>query len=381
MVTPRVGMVGGGQLARMTYQAAIPFGVTLRVLAERADDGAALVGGEVEIGSHTDLEALRRFASGCDVVTFDHELAPPELLTQLEAEGHVLRPSPAAMRFAQDKLWQRDRFGALGLPVPAHARVATVEEVEAFARANGGWPTVMKAARGGYDGRGVWAVRSPEEAAAVLAEGARGGLTLFAEATVDLEREVAVLIARRPGGQSVVYPVVETVQENGMCRELVAPAPIDPVVAAHARNIAERISDAIDVTGIMAVELFVARGGVVLVNEIATRPHNSGHHTIEGCVTSQFENHLRGVLDWPLGSTAAMAPAVVTVNVVGGPSGGDPRANLPAALAIPGVHVHLYGKGPRPGRKLGHVTALGADAGEVRERAERAAAILVGEPA
>ncbi|MCC6387608.1 MAG: 5-(carboxyamino)imidazole ribonucleotide synthase [Dehalococcoidia bacterium] len=374
-------MVGGGQLARMTYQAAIPLGVTLRVLSERADDGAALVSADVEIGSHTDLEALRRFAAGCDVVTFDHELAPPELLEKLAGEGHVLRPSPAAMRFAQDKLWQREQFGALGLPVPAHAVVATAEDVAAFATDHGGWPVVIKAARGGYDGRGVWVARSPEDAARVVAEGSAGGLRLFAEAMVELEREVAVLIARRPGGESVVYPVVETVQADGMCRELVSPAPIDPSVAAHARNIAERIADGIGVTGIMAVELFVAKGGDVLVNEIATRPHNSGHHTIEGCVTSQFENHVRAVLDWPLGSTAPAAPAVVTVNVVGGASGGDPRANLPRALAVPGVHVHLYGKGPRPGRKLGHVTALGEDVSEVRERADRAAAILVGEPA
>ncbi|MFN8506777.1 MAG: 5-(carboxyamino)imidazole ribonucleotide synthase [Dehalococcoidia bacterium] len=374
-------MVGGGQLARMTYQAAIPLGVTLRVLSERADDGAALVSADAEIGSHTDLEALRRFAAGCDIVTFDHELAPPELLEQLAREGQVLRPSPAAMRFAQDKLWQREQFGALGLPVPAHAVVATAEDAAAFAAAHGGWPVVIKAARGGYDGRGVWVARTAEDAARVVAEGAAGGLRLFAEAMVELEREVAVLIARRPGGESVVYPVVETVQADGMCRELVSPAPIDPSVAAHARNIAERIADAIGVTGIMAVELFVARGGEVLVNEIATRPHNSGHHTIEGCVTSQFENHVRAVLDWPLGSTAPVAPAVVTVNVVGGAAGGDPRANLPRALAVPGVHVHLYGKGPRPGRKLGHVTALGEDANEVRERADRAAAILVGEPA
>ncbi len=374
-------MVGGGQLARMTYQAAIPLGVTLRVLSERADDGAALVSADVEVGSHGDLEALRRFAAGCDVVTFDHELAPPDLLEQLAGEGHVLRPSPAAMRFAQDKLWQRERFGSLGLPVPAHAVVATAEDVAAFAAAHGGWPVVIKAARGGYDGRGVWVARSAEDAAGVIAEGAAGGLRLFAEAMVELEREVAVLIARRPGGESVVYPVVETVQADGMCRQLVSPAPIDPSVAAHARNIAERIADAIGVTGVMAVELFVASGGEVLVNEIATRPHNSGHHTIEGSATSQFENHVRAVLDWPLGSTAPVAPAVVTVNVVGGASGGDPRANLPKALAIPGVHVHLYGKGPRPGRKLGHVTALGDDANEVRERADRAAAILVGEPA
>lgn len=374
-------MVGGGQLARMTYQAAIPLGITLRVLAERADDGAALVGADLETGSHTDLAALRRFAAGCDVVTFDHELAPPAHLEALEAEGHILCPSPAAMRFAQDKLWQRDRFGALGLPVPAHARTSSAAEVEAFAGANGGWPVVIKAALGGYDGRGVWVARSAAEAASIIAEGQSAGLTLFAEAMVDLEREVAVMVARRPGGESVVYPVVETVQEDGMCRELVAPAPIDPTIAAYARNIAERIADAIGLTGVMAVELFIARGGAVLVNEIATRPHNSGHHTIEGAVTSQFENHVRAVLDWPLGDTALTAPAVVTVNVVGGPSGGDPRVNLPRALAVPGVHVHLYGKGPRPGRKLGHVTALGDNVAEVRERAARAAAILVGEPA
>ena len=365
-----VGMVGGGQLARMTHQAAIALGLSLRVLAERPDDGAALVAHDVELGAPDDLAALSRFAKACDVVTFDHEHVPPDVLQALEKDGVVTRPSSSALLFAQDKLAQRRRLSALGLPVPAYAEVRDPSDVAAFA-AEHGWPVVLKAIRGGYDGRGVWMVDGPLDTLP--------GPQVYVEQRVPLVHELAVQVARRPSGEMRAFPVVETVQDNGICVEVVAPAPrLSPGLAADAERLALRIAEELGVVGMLAVELFEAPGGL-LVNELAMRPHNSGHWSIEGARTSQFEQHLRAVLDWPLGDTTPVAPVVVMANVLGGEAT-DLARTLPAALAAePSVSVHLYGKSARPGRKLGHVTAMGSDVVEVRASARRAAAVLRGD--
>ena len=370
---PTVGIVGAGQLARMAQQAAIPLGIDLRVLADSPEDSAAQVVPGSVIGDYRTLDDLRRLTKSADVTTFDHELPDPAHLAALAAEGAVLRPAPRTNAFAQDKLHQRRELGARGFPLPAFRSVATAGEVAEFAEAHG-WPVVLKAPRGGYDGRGVFFVQDEDQAAAELADRA----PLLAEAMVPLVREVAVLVARRPAGQAVAWPLIETVQVNGILRELVVPAPIDPRRAEEARRLGLRIAEAIDLAGVLAVELFDT-GDELLINELACRPHNSGHWTIEGAATSQFANHLRAVLDWPLGDTTALAPAVVTVNVLGRSDGFDPAAGLQTALAVPGAAVHLYGKAARPGRKLGHVTVLGDDVDEVRERA-RAAAAALGEP-
>jgi len=367
---PVVGMVGGGQLARMTHQAAIPLGLSLRLLAERADDGAALVVHDVELGSPDDLAALTRFAKGCDVVTFDHEHVPTAVLQSLEADGVVTRPSSAALLFAQDKLAQRRRLSELGLPIPAYAEVHEPADVAAFA-ADHGWPVVLKAVRGGYDGRGVWMVDGPLDALP--------GPEVYVEQRVPLVHELAMQVARRPSGEMRAFPVVETVQDKGICVEVIAPAPrLSPGLAADAERLALRIAEELGVVGLLAVELFEAPGGL-LVNELAMRPHNSGHWSIEGARTSQFEQHLRAVLDWPLGDTTPVAPVVVMANVLGGETT-DLARTLPVALAgEPSVSVHLYGKSARPGRKLGHVTAMGTDVASVRASARRAAALLRGD--
>ena len=379
-LTPVIGIVGAGQLARMTVQAAISLSVPVRVLAARPDDGAALVWPHVEIGSPDSLEALRHFAAGCDILTFDHELVDPEHLRALEGEGRCLRPSAAAQRYAQDKGYQRERFATLGLPVPQHRLVRDAADITSFA-AEHGWPVVAKATRGGYDGRGVWLLDGSLAARELAERCADSGVSLLAERFLPIETELAVLLARRPGGECAVYPVVQTVQADGICHEVIAPAPVDAEVAAEAERLALAVAEATGVTGILAVELFLAEGHLWL-NEIATRPHNSGHFSIEGAATSQFQNHLRAVLDWPLGTTTLTAPAVAMANVLGNPAGTDLAATLPAALTVPGVRVHLYGKEPRPGRKIGHVTALGAEVEETRARALRAATILAGkEPA
>jgi 5-(carboxyamino)imidazole ribonucleotide synthase len=363
---PTVGMIGGGQLARMTHQAAIALGQSLRVLVADSDDSAALVAPQVEVGSHTDLSALRTFAKSCEVVTFDHEHVPGEHIRALAADGVKIYPGADALRYAQDKRAMRKRLGELGFPVPRWAALT-----DRAALADFGLPAIVKAVSGGYDGRGVFVVRSADED---LPE-----VDLIVEELVPLRRELAVQVARSPYGQAAVYPVVETVQVNGVCVEVLAPAPDLPQeVVAEAQEMAIRIATELGVVGMLAVELFeldVAAGGGLLINELAMRPHNSGHWTIEGARTSQFEQHLRAVLDYPLGETHPTAPAVAMANVLGGPEGGmgiDERVHHMMA-AEPGVKVHLYGKQIRPGRKIGHVTALGEDMADCRARAARAA--------
>jgi len=364
----------------MTHQAAIALGQSLRVLAVSADDGAALVAADTMIGHHTDLDALRAFAKGCDVVTFDHEHVPGDLIDALVADGVTVRPGAAALRHAQNKRVMRERLADLGVPVPAWRRAGSVAEVADFAAAVGGGPVVGKAAVGGYDGRGVWVLEQPEQARALLGQ----GFELIVEERVPLRRELAAVVSRSPWGQAAAYPVVETVQRDGICVEVLAPAPgLSEDAAIAAQRLAIRIATELDVVGLLAVELFEVDDERLLVNELAMRPHNSAHWTIEGARTSQFEQHLRAVLDYPLGTTAMTAPVAVMANVLGGAAsdedwtgpGLDERVHHFMAH-WPDVKLHWYGKTPRRGRKLGHVTALGEDLAEVRARAVAAARYL-----
>jgi 5-(carboxyamino)imidazole ribonucleotide synthase len=371
---PVVGMVGAGQLARMTAEAAIGLGVGFRVLAGSVTDSAAQVAAGTVIGDYRSLDDLRAFAAVGDVLTFDHEHVPAGHLASLERAGARVRPPAAALRFSQDKLAMRQRLTGLGIGCPRYAPVAGLAEVEEFTA--GAWPVVLKAVSGGYDGRGVWVCESPAEAAQVLAH----GIDLIAEEHVAFDRELAVLAARSPHGQGAVYPVVQTVQRDGICREVLAPAPgLAPARAAQAQALALRIAAELGVTGLLAVELFeISRG--LLVNELAMRPHNCGHWTIEGARTSQFEQHLRAVLDLPLGSPVLAAPAAVMANVLGGDDADVYDRYIHVMAADPAVKVHMYGKEVRPGRKIGHVTVIGsrdhADHAELADRARRAASYL-----
>ena len=368
-------MVGGGQLARMTHQAAIALGQSLRVLAISADEPAPLVTPEISIGSHTDLDALRSFAAEVDVLTFDHEHVPGEHLRALVAAGHRVHPSPDALVYAQDKLVMRGKLAELGVPIPAYAPIGSVDEIVAFGTEHG-WPCVLKAARGGYDGRGVWMLDNPEQATAQVAELLDAGTPLLVEQRVVMRRELAALIARSPFGQGAAWPIVETVQVEGICVEVLAPAPdLAPDLADQAQQLALRIADELNVVGVLAVELFETDAGLV-VNELAMRPHNSGHWTIDGARTSQFEQHLRAVLDYPLGSTEALAPVTVMANVLGADVA--PKMGIDERLhhlfaRFPAARVHLYGKAERPGRKVGHVNVLGADLALARRTATLAA--------
>ncbi len=371
-------MVGGGQLARMTHQAAIALGQSLRVMSIGPDESAALVAPDVRLGTHLDLDDLRAFAAECDVVTFDHEHVPGEHIEALERAGVEVQPGSAALRHAQDKLVMRERIAAWGgAQQPRWAQVGSVEEIAQFA--GGLWPVVLKAATGGYDGKGVWVVADESAAAEVVQAAADGGFEILAEEMVPLRREVAVVVARSRFGQVSAWPVVETVQENGICVEVIAPAPDlteDGASAVTAMAIA--LATELGVTGVMAVELFETTDGRFLVNELAMRPHNSGHWSIDGAVTSQFEQHLRAVLDYPLGATTTRAPYTVMANVLGGPDGGpgiDERVHHLMAR-WPEVKIHLYGKQVRPGRKIGHVTAYGDDLPRLRAITRDAAAYL-----
>ena len=377
---PVVGVVGGGQLARMTQQAAIALGVRLRVLAGSAEESAALVTTDTMVGDYRSYDDLAAFAAGCDVITFDHEHVPLGHLQRLASGGVVVRPGPQSLPFVQDKVRMRERLDAAGVPVPAWAQVRHAADITGFAAAHG-WPVVVKTATGGYDGKGVWFPTCAEEAAELYARVGSGG-RVYVEEQVAFDRERSAMVARSAGGETRVWPVVQTVQTDGVCTDVLAPAPgLDPQLAAEAQSIAMSVATDLDVVGVMAVELFEVDGGL-LVNELAMRPHNSGHWSIEGSVTSQFEQHLRAVLGWPLGETSAVGPVTAMANVLGGsaPAAADLAGRLPLVLAAdPGAHVHLYGKGVRAGRKIGHVTVVGDDVDRTRRRARAAADLLQGD--
>ena len=369
---PIVGMIGGGQLARMTAEAATALGVGFRVLAERAGDPAAQVVRDTRIGSHLDPQAVLEFADGCDVITFDHEHVPVEILEQLAERGIAVRPGPSALFHAQDKAHMRAALEGLGMPCPAWSPCSRAEEVVAFGDTHG-WPVVLKATRGGYDGKGVWVVHDEAAAASALASGDANGTSWLVEEHIAFVRELSAQVARSPQGQAVAYPVVQTKQIDGICAEVIAPAPgLSDDHAIRAQELALRIAGELGVVGMLAVELFDT-GDELFINELAMRPHNSGHWTIEGAVTSQFENHLRAVLDLPLGDPRARAPHAVMVNILGGDVGNLYSAYRHVFARDPGLKVHLYGKEVRPGRKVGHVTILGDDVDDLLSRGRHAA--------
>lgn len=361
----------------MMAQPAISLGLPLRLLAEAPGVSAAQVIPDHVVGDYTDLATLRAVTTGCPVVTFDHEHVPTAHLHALEADGIAVRPGPDALVHAQDKAVMRARLAELDVPCPRNAVVTTTADVEAF-----GLPCVLKTTRGGYDGKGVWVVRDLREAEPAFEAAEAAGVQILAEELIDFRRELSALVARSPSGQAAAYAVVASTQLDGICLEVVAPAPdLAPALAGEAQQIALRIAGALDVTGILAVELFETTDGRILVNELAMRPHNTGHWTQDGAVTSQFENHLRAVMDLPLGSPAPRARWTVMVNILGGPTDtGRLYDGYPHAMARdPHLRVHLYGKDLRPGRKVGHVNAYGDDLDDCLERARHAAAWFRGD--
>jgi 5-(carboxyamino)imidazole ribonucleotide synthase len=357
---------------------AAELGLTLSVLAEAPDASAALVIPSAPIGAHSDVDAVLAFAAECDVVTFDHEHVPADVLAALADAGVVMHPSPQALVFAQDKLEMRERLTALGVPCPRWARALTVDEATAFGD-EVGWPVVAKTPRGGYDGKGVRVVDSGEELHDWLERASAENSPLLLEEKVGFTREIAVLLARSPSGQAAAWPVVETVQTDGICTEVIAPAPdLDPDLAARGTEAGLRIAGELGVTGVLAVEMFELPGGEFVVNELAMRPHNSGHWSMDGAVTGQFEQHLRAVLDLPLGSPRPRHPWTVMGNVLGGHHAELYPAYRHVMARDPEIKAHLYGKGVRPGRKIGHVNVSGDNLTDLRARARHAADYIEG---
>lgn len=373
-MTLRIGVVGGGQLARMMIAPAVELGIELRVLAEEEGMSAQLAASDV--GDYRDLETVRAFAEQVDVVTFDHEHVPQDVLRALVADGVAVHPGPDALRFAQDKLAMRARLAELGAPQPDWAAVRTEAELQAFLDDHGG-RAVVKTPRGGYDGKGVRVVSDAAEAADWIAATPEGE-ALLAEELVSFTRELAQQVARRPNGEAVVYPVVETVQQNGVCAEVIAPAPgASEKLFEVAARIGREIAEGLGVTGMLAVELFETDDERILVNELAMRPHNSGHWSQDGAVTGQFEQHLRAVADLPLGDVSPLADWSVMVNILGGPQEGSIDSRLPVAMAEhPAAKIHTYGKAPRPGRKVGHVNVVGDDLDDAVYQARATAAFF-----
>ena len=374
--TPRVGVIGGGQLARMMTPPAINLGLQIKVLAEAQGSSAEMA--TTKVGDYNQLDVVREFARGVDVITFDHEHVPLSVLRALEADGVNVQPPSKALAFAQNKLHMRQKLSELGLPMPAWAEIHDAASLEDFIAANGG-VAILKTPIGGYDGKGVRVVRSAVDAKDWLANLADFGGSLLAEEKVDFVRELAQLSARTPSGEFKAWPLVETIQENGVCSVVLAPAPATSAdTLATTADIAKRVAEALGVTGVLAVEMFEARDGRIVINELAMRPHNSGHFSIEGSVTSQFEQHIRAVLDMPLGSTAPRAAHAVMVNLLGV----DDQNNFVQALggalrAHPDAKVHTYGKGARAGRKMGHVTVVADSAEHALAEARGAAAVLL----
>jgi 5-(carboxyamino)imidazole ribonucleotide synthase len=373
-----VGIIGGGQLARMMHAASIGLGINVRLLAEASDSSAARVVHDVTVGDYTDPATVRSFAAGCDVVTFDHEHVPTGLLRDLESAGVLVRPGPAALIHAQDKAIMRDRLNALGAPCPIGRVVADEAALAAFGDELG-WPIVAKTSRGGYDGKGVWRLDSADEGGKPFAD-LNDGVQIIAEEFIDFTRELSALVVRSPSGQAAAYPISESVQRDGICVETITPAPrLDDEQAIAAEQLALMIAHELGVVGMLAVELMQRADGSVVVNELAMRPHNTGHWTIDGAHTSQFENHLRAVLDLPLGDPSSKETWTVMANVFGGSIEDLPSALVHCFARDRRLRVQLYGKQVRPGRKVGHVTTFGDDLDETRKRALHAAAYLMGD--
>lgn len=372
----RLGILGGGQLAQMTTQAAISLGIETAIFERKPDSPAARLTHHQVYGEWTDEAVLRQFADLCDVITLENEFVDAGVLAQLEAWGKPVYPSSKTLGTVQDKLRQKQAMSTVGIAMPQFVGVETPDDVLAAAD-QFGWPLVLKSRRDGYDGYGNATLHSPDDVQSAFEQLSAAKGALLVEGWVPFVRELAVMVVRGRDGEVRTYPVVETVQKDHICHVVRAPAAIDAAVVAKAEAIAKQAVTAIDGVGVFGVEMFQLENGDVLYNEIAPRPHNSGHYTIEGCVTSQFENHIRAVLGWSLGSTELVKPAAVMVNVLGGYQGDAPADAAAQALTVPGAHIHIYQKRDvRVGRKMGHVTALAETIADAEAVARQAADLV-----
>jgi len=362
---PIVGVIGAGQLARMSIAPATALGVELLLLAADSLDSGAQVTNHI-VGDYRDLETVRAFAQNCDVVTFEHELIPLSIVKSLEADGVVVRPSSSAFIYSQDKVAMREKLS--DFPSPRWKVVTSAEQIELF-------PVIAKAITGGYDGRGVWKISSDEELSALLKQTGK----LLIEELINFDCEIAVMVARSPHGQVTTWAPTQTIQQNGICTMTITPAPnLSISLSEKAQKLAIDVAALIGVVGVMAVEMFV-KGEELFINELAMRPHNSGHWTIEGSGTSQFEQHLRAILDLPLGDPSMSAPFAVMGNVLGSDKSDMYRPYLHLMARTPTLKFHYYKKEVRPGRKIGHVTMLGENLVDLTQEVRHALDYLSGD--
>lgn len=370
----KVGVIGGGQLARMMHPAAIALGIELRVLAETENSSARSAA--TLVGDYTNLDTLRDFAKTVDIITFDHEHVPLSHLEELINQGVKVRPGPGALKHAQNKLILRKELSRLGLPQPAWREIRNPADLREFL--TGRQQVIVKTPIGGYDGKGVRVVENEADVSDWLSDIEKFGGSLLAEEKVEFVRELSQLSARNPSGDHVAWPLVQTVQSGGVCSEVIAPAPNSDHLA-NSIEIARTISEELGVIGVLAVELFEDASGKLLVNELAMRPHNSGHFSIEGSKTSQFEQHLRAVLDLPLGDVEMLSPFALMINLLGVDGHNTFVEHYPKAMAMfPEAKFHSYEKGARLGRKMGHITLLGSDWRSLLVQGNRARDILYG---
>lgn len=369
----RLGIIGGGQLARMTAIAALPLGVEVVVLEKNAFSPAARLSPDSIVGDWSDPATLLKFAERCDVITLENEFVDARALTVLEQAGHHIFPSAACIALTQDKLTQKQALQNAGLAVPAFQAVHSPAEI-VLAGKNHGWPMVLKTRRNGYDGKGNFTLRSEADILTGWQTLGGGRHELFVEAWFPFVKELAVIVTRGRHGETAVYPVVETIQRNHVCHIVKAPAQIPLEIAQRATEAARRAVETVGGVGSFGVEMFLAAIGEIVINELAPRVHNSGHYTIEACDCSQFENHVRAVLGWPLGNPLMLAPTAVMVNLLGTEkTSGRPRG-LDRVLQVRGARVHIYGKMMSGvGRKMGHITVLENSLEEGLALAERAA--------
>ena len=367
MSFPRVGVIGAGQLARMMAVPANNLGIEFKVLASSESDSANSVT-RYQVGDYSNVKDVLAFAADCDVITFEHELVPPSVIRELEKSGVKVYPRADSFHYSQNKIAMRKKMDELGLPNPRWEESANGETTLTF-------PLIAKIPTGGYDGRGVFVIYSQEE----LSQLAKAtGSPLLLEEKLQLDQEVSVMVARSPHGQAATWPAVLTIQRDGICVQTVTPVPnISDVLAVELQKVALTIAEGIGLVGVMAVELFIV-GHSFVINELALRPHNSGHWSIEGSVTSQFEQHLRAILDLPLGETTLTAPFTVMGNILGGPKSDMYRPYLHLMARTPALKFHQYGKEVRPGRKIGHVTLTGENLLELQHEIEHAVDYMSG---
>ena len=362
---PTVGVIGAGQLARMSIAPATALGVDLLLLAANSQDSGAQITNHI-VGDYKDLETVRAFARKCDVVTFEHELIPLSIVKALEADGIVVRPSSSAFVYSQDKAAMREKLSSF--PAPLWQIITSSHQVYEF-------PVIAKSISGGYDGRGVWKVSDAQELTLLLQQNSK----LLIEELIDFDYEIAVMVARSPHGQATSWAPTQTIQEDGICTMTISPAPhLSVALSEKAQKLALEVAAVVGVVGVMAVELFV-KGEELFINELAMRPHNSGHWTIDGSLTCQFEQHLRAVLDLPLGDPSMTAPLAVMGNVLGGDKPDMYRPYLHLMARTPALKFHHYKKEVRPGRKIGHVTMVGENLVELTQEVQHALDYMSGE--